>query len=226
MVWGCRSGPYDLALVDLFLPDGTAIEFLSTLAHERRTLPVIVVTGESSLETAVEAMRQGAIDYAVKPLFGDDLLAKIEWGLRYTTRSSPPIPPQAYGHASTRWAAMVVALLSSRTDVRTTGEWARLVGVSTTTLRDWCRLANTSAARSLALGRLLRAVHLSRGRPWRPAQFLQTSDPRTLARLLERSGLSADAPSVTVRDLLTAQSLIDDLDALLALRDAVARVNG
>jgi ActR/RegA family two-component response regulator len=160
-----RPEAHDLALVDLFLPDGTAIDLLTTLARRPVSLPVIVVTGEGSLETAVEAMRQGAIDYAVKPLIGDDLLAKVQWGLDYAaTRAAPPIPPDAYGHAATRWAALVVALRSAPSDVRTISEWARLVGVSPTTLRDWCRLANASAARSLALGRVLRAVHVSHGR--------------------------------------------------------------
>lgn len=215
---------YDLALADLFLPDGTAIELLSSLRRRRASLPVIVVTGESSLETAVEAMRQGPIDYAVKPLIGDDLLAKVEWGLRYArTSPAPTIPPEAYGHAATRWAALVVAMLDAPVDVKTNGEWARLVGVSTTTLRDWCRLAHTSAARSLALARLLRAVHKSRGQAWRPNQRLDTSDPRTLARLIARSGLPAEAASVSVRDLLTSQSFVDDLDALVALRNALAR---
>lgn len=223
-----RLQAHDLALVDLFLSDGTAIDVLVTLARGRLPLPVIVVTGEGSLETAIEAMRQGAIDYAVKPLIGDDLIAKVEWGLRFaSTRATPPIPPETFGHAATRWAAMVVTLLSAPIDVRTVSEWARLVGVSPTTLRDWCRLANASAARSLALGRVLRAVHISHGRPWRPAQLLRASDPRTLIRLLERSGLPASSSvPVTVRDLLTAQSLVDDLDALLALRNAVTRLNG
>lgn len=223
-----RPDAHDLALVDLFLPDGTAIDLLITLARGPVSLPVIVVTGEGSLETAVEAMRQGAIDYAVKPLIGNDLLAKVQWGLQYAaTRAAPPISPEAYGHAATRWAALVVTLRSAPSDVRTISEWARLVGVSPTTLRDWCRLANASAARSLALGRVLRAVHVSHGRPWRPAQLLHASDPRTLARLLRRSGLPDRSESpVTVRDLLTAQSLVTDLDALLALRNGINRLNG
>ena len=84
-----RPQAHDLALVDLFLPDGTAIDLLTTQARGR------------SLDTAVEAMRQGAIDYAVKPLIGDDLLAKVEWGLRYAShRATPPIPPEAFGHAA------------------------------------------------------------------------------------------------------------------------------
>lgn len=219
-----KTGPYDLGLVDLVLPDGTAIQLLESLRLHGVTLPVIVITGESSLETAVEAMRRGAIDYAVKPLFGKDLLAKVSWGLRYAATSpAPRIPAEAYGHAATRWAALVVAILHAPADVRTNREWGRLVGVSTTTLRDWCRMARTSAAPSLGLGRVLRAVERSRGQRWRPAQHLSVSEPRTLARLIERSGLPAGAPSVTTQELLASQSFVDDVDALLALRDALAR---
>jgi hypothetical protein len=46
-----------------------------------------------------------------------------------------------------------------------------------------------SLADAVALARVLRAVHLSQSQAWRPAQRLHTSDPRTIARLLERSGL-------------------------------------
>lgn len=215
---------YDLILVDLFLPDGTAIDLLRAWKNARMASPVIVVTGESSVETAVEAIRRGAIDYAVKPLLGDDLLAKVEWGLRYATAAAPPpVPPEDYSHVATRWAALVVAMLDAPRDIRTNREWARLVGVSTTTLRDWCRLAKSSAARSLALARLLRTVHLCRGSAWRPEQHLDVSDPRTLARLIARSGLPPTGATVTVLDLLTSQSFVDDLDSLIALRNALTR---
>jgi DNA-binding response OmpR family regulator len=217
-----RAGRYDLALVDLLLPD--ALDILDGLGRST-TVPVIVVTDNGSLDTAVEVMRRGAIDYAVKPLIGADLIAKVEWGLRYAaSRSAPPLPPEAYAHAASRWAALVVAMMTAPLDIKTNRDWARLVGVSTTTLRDWCRVANTSAARSLALARLLRAVHLSRGQPWRPAQRL-SSDPRTIKRLIARGGLPVDGNDVTTRDLLRSQSLVDDLDALLALRNALRHVD-
>jgi DNA-binding response OmpR family regulator len=217
-----RGQRYDLVLADLSLPDGTALELLDALQAARITVPVIVITGVGNLEIAVDAMRRGAIDYAVKPLIGDDLLSKIDWGLRYAaTRDAPRLPPESHAHATTRWAALMVALLSAPRDVRTNNEWARLVGVSVTTLRDWCRMARTSAARSLALGRLLRAVYVSRGQHWQPAERLNVRDPRTLGRMLEKGGLPVDAPRVTIRDLLSAQSFVEDLDALLALRAAL-----
>jgi ActR/RegA family two-component response regulator len=221
-----RTRRFDLALIDHGLPDGSAVGLLESLQRVRVVLPVIVVTGDSSLDTAVEAMRRGAIDYAVKPLLGDDLLAKVAWGLQYSGRiHTPRIPPEAYRHAATRWAALVVAVLSAPRDIKTNAAWARLVGVSATTLRDWCRLANTSPARSLALARLARAVYLSRDQAWQPSQRLDTSDPRTLARLLRRGGLPSSGAPMTLQELLARQSLVEDLDALLALRNALARID-
>jgi DNA-binding NtrC family response regulator len=61
------AAPPDLALVDLGLPDGSGIELLR---REEGTPPLelVVVTGNATVETAVEALRQGALDYLVKPI--------------------------------------------------------------------------------------------------------------------------------------------------------------
>ena len=61
------AAPPDLALVDLGLPDGSGIELLR---REEGMPPVelVVVTGNATVETAVEALRQGALDYLVKPI--------------------------------------------------------------------------------------------------------------------------------------------------------------
>ena len=60
----------ELVLVDLFLPDGSGLEMLEVpLGSDDAASPdVIVVTGHSSVETAVDALRRGAVDYLVKPL--------------------------------------------------------------------------------------------------------------------------------------------------------------
>src|ERR1700761_6898914 len=61
---------YDLALVDLTLPDGDALPWLSELALQ---LPFVVLSGRDEARSAVEALRAGAADYLVKP-FSDDQL--------------------------------------------------------------------------------------------------------------------------------------------------------
>ena len=61
------AGEYDLVVTDLKLPDGTGLDVVR-LIHERdRTLPVILMTSYSSLESAIAALRAGAVDYIIKP---------------------------------------------------------------------------------------------------------------------------------------------------------------
>ncbi|HVS64257.1 MAG TPA: sigma-54 dependent transcriptional regulator [Thermoanaerobaculia bacterium] len=60
-----RSTP-DLALVDLVLPDGRGSELLEHL--EGPASDVVLITGEATVQSAVEAMRRGAVDYLTKPV--------------------------------------------------------------------------------------------------------------------------------------------------------------
>ena len=71
-----------LALCDLRLPGMSGIGLLSHLKPKFPNLPFVIVTGHSSLDTAVEALRLGATDYIAKPLAHAD----IERALGYATR--------------------------------------------------------------------------------------------------------------------------------------------
>lgn len=62
-----------LALCDLRLPGMSGIGLLSRLRPRHPHLPFVIVTGHSSLETAVEALRLGATDYLAKPLSHADI---------------------------------------------------------------------------------------------------------------------------------------------------------
>ncbi len=57
----------DVALVDLYLPDGRGIELLKDLEGGANT-QVVLMTGHADVESAVEALRLGASDYLTKPL--------------------------------------------------------------------------------------------------------------------------------------------------------------
>jgi len=61
------EAPVDLVLCDLRLPDGSALELLPLL-EERPETDVVLVTGQASIDSAIEAFRGGAIDYLTKPL--------------------------------------------------------------------------------------------------------------------------------------------------------------
>ena len=57
----------DALLLDIELPDGSGFDVLRRLRGEGHGLPVIVITANASIGTAVEAMREGATDFLVKP---------------------------------------------------------------------------------------------------------------------------------------------------------------
>jgi len=66
--------PPSVLLSDLDMPGMTGIELLQR-AHERvPELPVIIVTGQATVETAVQAMKRGAFDYLTKPLTSPDVV--------------------------------------------------------------------------------------------------------------------------------------------------------
>jgi two-component system, NtrC family, response regulator AtoC len=62
-----RTQTPDVVLTDLFLPDGKGSELLADLDAARGT-EVVVITGHASVDSAVDAIRKGAIDYLTKPL--------------------------------------------------------------------------------------------------------------------------------------------------------------
>ncbi len=57
---------YDLALCDLNLRDGSGLDLLPQWLQQREDLPVVMVTSEAGMDTAMKAIRLGAYDYVVK----------------------------------------------------------------------------------------------------------------------------------------------------------------
>ncbi|HUF55725.1 MAG TPA: sigma-54 dependent transcriptional regulator [Thermohalobaculum sp.] len=66
-----------LLLLDLMLPDGDGIELLRRIARTDPAAKVIVVTADGSINRAVEAMREGAFDFLVKPFDDRRLMSAI-----------------------------------------------------------------------------------------------------------------------------------------------------
>ena len=62
-----RRDHYDLVFADIHLPDGNGIDFLRQLAQQPERPAVVIMTGQASIESAVECMRAGALDYLLKP---------------------------------------------------------------------------------------------------------------------------------------------------------------
>ena len=66
---------FNLALLDIRLPDTEGIELVAPLKEMHPDIAVIVITGYASLETAVRALNEGASVYLTKPLNLDEMLA-------------------------------------------------------------------------------------------------------------------------------------------------------
>jgi DNA-binding NtrC family response regulator len=61
------QAPFDLVLLDNKMPGMSGIEFLEALQERALSVPVILMTGYSTYETAIQAMNLGAFDYVIKP---------------------------------------------------------------------------------------------------------------------------------------------------------------
>jgi DNA-binding NtrC family response regulator len=68
----------DVALLDLHLPGMTGIDLLARLKERQPSPEVLLLTAHGSIETAIEAMKQGAYDYLTKPFQLNDLDVRVQ----------------------------------------------------------------------------------------------------------------------------------------------------
>ncbi|MCX5685089.1 MAG: sigma 54-interacting transcriptional regulator, partial [Planctomycetota bacterium] len=73
---------FDLALVDLKLPDIGGLDILAKAPDAFPDVPIIIITGYSTIKSAVEAIKKGACDYVSKPFSPDELEAAVQKALR------------------------------------------------------------------------------------------------------------------------------------------------
>ncbi len=91
---------FDLALVDLKMKGVDGLEVLAALRRQWPNTPVIMITAHASLETAIEALRQGAHDYLFKPCNTVEIRESMRSGLlkrqeALRRRALPPQPASA-----------------------------------------------------------------------------------------------------------------------------------
>ncbi|MET0404945.1 MAG: ATP-binding protein [Cystobacter sp.] len=78
----CVRQGFDVALVDLRLPDGEGTELARELKEQVPECEVVLLTGFATLETAVAAVRAGACAYLMKPCAPGELLLTLEQTMR------------------------------------------------------------------------------------------------------------------------------------------------
>ncbi|MFC2163957.1 response regulator [Acidobacteriota bacterium] len=69
-----QKNDYDFVFVDLKMPEMDGVDVTKAVKHLRPDIDVIVITGYASIESAVETMKYGAMDYVQKPFTEDELV--------------------------------------------------------------------------------------------------------------------------------------------------------
>ena len=78
-----RSGSHDIVLTDVRMPQVTGLDILQAAKEQDSMTPVILMTAQASLQTAVAAVNAGAFYYIQKPFSNDELLAILRRACEY-----------------------------------------------------------------------------------------------------------------------------------------------
>jgi len=80
---------FDLVLVDLKMPDMDGMELVKIIRQQRPNAEVVIMTGYSTVDTAVEGMKLGAAEFISKPFTPDEMLTAVEEVLKKKGREIP-----------------------------------------------------------------------------------------------------------------------------------------
>ena len=136
-----RRQPFDVIVSDIQMPGMTGIDLLRVVRAYDLDVPVILMTGAPTVETAIEAVSLGALQYLSKPTPGDELVKAVE----RASASAPHGDHEARGARSRRrrhprWATARGSRRASTTPSRRCGSlssrsWSPLAGESSATRR-------------------------------------------------------------------------------------------
>ena len=86
--WAIQK-PYDIILTDIRMPDIAGMRILRDIRRAKPSLPVVIITGYATVQSAVQAMKLGAADYLEKPFTPDELVQAVTSALDVAA-SRPP----------------------------------------------------------------------------------------------------------------------------------------
>ncbi len=83
--------PYDVALLDLMLPDGDGLDLLNELKQRSPGMELVIVTGHASLASMAEAIRGRVVDYLIKPFDPPRLVESVRTALGRRAEDRPSL---------------------------------------------------------------------------------------------------------------------------------------
>ena len=86
------EGDGDVVISDVNLPDGDGLEMLPAIKRKRKDLPVIIISAQNTVITAIKASELGAYDYLPKPFDLKNLLSKVNKALSNQGTNNNIIP--------------------------------------------------------------------------------------------------------------------------------------
>jgi DNA-binding NtrC family response regulator len=72
-----EEDPYDLVLTDLKMPGMDGLELFRQIQKREVDVPVMIVTAHGTIETAIEATREGVADFIQKPVYAEELIHRF-----------------------------------------------------------------------------------------------------------------------------------------------------
>ncbi|MDQ6989777.1 MAG: response regulator, partial [Mariprofundaceae bacterium] len=80
------NGQFDIAILDVMLPDGNGLELLEKFKQKDPNMGIILITGYAEVNTATQALRLGADDFLSKPCDIEDVVASVSQILKKVTQ--------------------------------------------------------------------------------------------------------------------------------------------
>ena len=78
-----KKGDFDLLISDLRMPQMDGMELLDQARRIDPQLPFIILTAYGTVDSAIEAMRKGALDYITKPFRQEQILLTVEKAMKF-----------------------------------------------------------------------------------------------------------------------------------------------
>lgn len=89
------EGKGDVVITDVMMPDGNGLEMLPKIAEDRPGLPVIVISAQNTIMTAIQAAEAEAYDYLPKPFDLPDLMKRTGKALELKRRAPAPVQAES-----------------------------------------------------------------------------------------------------------------------------------